>query len=363
MEEIKKEVNEELREEVKEEAAEIKEAAQEAETAAGEEMKAAEEGKKDTAEAAEEVKETSGEEKAAAAEVKNDAEEVQETAAAVEEDPKKKKKVRKHVILDRPIIGFFVQLVISLLFIGNLESLFALVFDLVTPDFGAAISIFLASLVFFGLYKRWFRPDFKGTLTFKRFGKGFLITLVPIAAVCILNTIQSAQSGLTSQIGKALGMALVAGIGEEAMFRTTVISNFMRTQRREEKIPVILWLSALTFGLMHAANLTGGADITMTVVQVLSATCAGVFFGAIYVKTACIWPCIIAHTLVDFTCFIDDALLNSSGIMTNFSMTVYEYIALGIDVVMLIIGVIITSKKYRREILVVWDERWSRSAE
>jgi len=267
------------------------------------------------------------------------------------------------MILDRPILGYVVQLVLGLLFIGNLESLFALFFDLVTPDFGAAISVFLASLVFFGLYKLWFRPDFKGTLTFKRFGKGFLIMLVPIALVCIINTIQSAQHGLTTEFGKALGMALVAGIGEEAMFRTTPISNYMRTQRHEETVPVILWLSALVFGLMHAANLTGGADPLMTGVQVLSATCAGVFFGAIYLRTACIWPCIIAHTLVDFSCFIDKTLLENSGLLIDASMTVFEYITLGISVAMLVIGVIITSKKYRREILAVWDERWSRPAE
>lgn len=303
------------------------------------------------AEACEEVKE---------AVVSDAAGEVQEAPA---EETGKKKKVRKHMILDRPILGYVVQLVLGLLFIGNLESLFALFFDLVTPDFGAAISVFLASLVFFGLYKLWFRPDFKGTLTFKRFGKGFLIMLVPIALVCIINTIQSAQHGLTTEFGKALGMALVAGIGEEAMFRTTPISNYMRTQRHEETVPVILWLSALVFGLMHAANLTGGADPLMTGVQVLSATCAGVFFGAIYLRTACIWPCIIAHTLVDFSCFIDKTLLENSGLLIDASMTVFEYITLGISVAMLVIGVIITSKKYRREILAVWDERWSRPAE
>jgi len=310
-------------------------------------------------------------------EIREEVQEVKETvqeAAACEEvkeaavsdaagETGKEKKVRKHVILDRPILGYVVQLVLGVLFIGNLESLFALFFDLVTPDFGAAISMFLASLVFFGLYKLWFRPDFKGTLTFKRFGKGFLIMLVPIALVCIINTIQSAQNGLTTQFGKALGMALIAGIGEEAMFRTTPISNYMRTQRHEETVPVILWLSALIFGLMHAANLTGGADLLMTGVQVLSATCAGVFFGAIYLRTACIWPCIIAHTLVDFSCFIDRTLLENNGLLIDASMSVLDYIALGIDAVMLVIGIVITSKKYRREILAVWDERWSRSAE
>lgn len=319
-------------------------------------------------EVTEEVKEAVEIKEAAAAEIPVEESAEKQTEDAEEKqteepDKKKKKKKRNHVILDRPILGFFVQLVISLLIIGNLESLFVLAFDLVTPEFGGAISMFLASLIFFGLFKWWFRPDFKGMLTFKRFGKGFLITLVPIGLICILNTVQSVQSGLTSQFGKALGLALVAGIGEEAMFRTAVISNYMRTQRSEEKIPGILWLSALTFGLMHAANLRGGADLVMTGFQVLSATCAGVFFGAIYLKTACVWPGIIAHTLVDFTCFIDDTLLNNSGILVDASMTVFDFISLGISAVMLVIGIVITSKKHRREILAVWDERWSRSAD
>jgi membrane protease YdiL (CAAX protease family) len=58
-------------------------------------------------------------------------------------------------------------------------------------------------------------------------------------------------------------------------------------------------VSAIYFGVLHLANLAGGADLLLTVAQVVYTIGLGILFGALLVYGKSIWPAIIMHWLMD----------------------------------------------------------------
>jgi len=222
--------------------------------------------------------------------------------------------------------------------------------------------IVIAALVMLLINKLYCLPHYRGMLTFKNLGKGLGMGVVFFGICIALNLISSAKSGLIgtgNEFLRALVLALTAGVGEEVMFRGPVIANFMRVTDDEKKIPLIFWISSIAFGLIHLGNLSSGANVPMTVVQVITAVSAGMMFAAIFLRTGNLLPCIIFHTLVDLACFMDKSLLEDSGVITA-SITLIDWIYLAVSIPMAIWALKLVAKKHRGEILAVWAERWKK---
>lgn len=104
-------------------------------------------------------------------------------------------------------------------------------------------------------------------------------------------------------------VAIVAGFLEEYIMRGLLLGYLDQHVIRDAKS---LWLSILElllllFGLVHVSNILN-RSIDYTVFQVIVASLAGLFYGAVYFRTkSLIWG-IFAHFLQDF------AVLASSGL-------------------------------------------------
>lgn len=58
-------------------------------------------------------------------------------------------------------------------------------------------------------------------------------------------------------------------------------------------------ISAFTFGFMHILNWIGGADIVVTLMQIIFASAFGFACAVFIYKTKNIIPCIICHELIN----------------------------------------------------------------
>lgn len=218
----------------------------------------------------------------------------------------------------------------------------------------------LAALFMLLVNRLYCLPWYRGMLTFKNFGKGMAMGALFCGICILLNFLSSLQSGLIhTGFLKALLLSMEAGFTEEVIFRGPGIANFMRVTDDEKKIPLIFWISSLSFGLMHLTNFLAGADLLMTVVQVISACSVGMLFAAIFLRTGNLWPCIIYHTLIDLACFVSEALLATDGLVTM-SITLLDWIYTAVSIPMAIAAIRMISKKHRGEILAVWAERWNK---
>ena len=98
------------------------------------------------------------------------------------------------------------------------------------------------------------------------------------------------------------GVFSVIGIGvrEECIFRGTLQNILAKKYAKSVKgIWITVIVTALTFGLTHVTNVFFGMDPLAVLTQVISATCLGILFGAVYLRSGSIWALILIHTLTD----------------------------------------------------------------
>ncbi len=143
-----------------------------------------------------------------------------------------------------------------------------------------------------------------------------------------------------------------AGICEEVAFREVGIS-YMRRQRKGENmiLPTLIFTSA-SFGITHIMNAIKGNLLTSSIQSLLAIT-LGVFFGAIFIRTGNIWPCIVAHGLHDLliTCFE----VNCDVTDEPFYVIVVGCVC---EVLLMIWGLYLVRKEKRPEIEALWNEKW-----
>lgn len=88
-------------------------------------------------------------------------------------------------------------------------------------------------------------------------------------------------------VTKGLGVALLAVLAEELVFRVVLIDQLLK-----KNTPLVtIVISALIFGSIHLANITSLASILPNLVQVAYTTCLGLGAGLLYVFTKnFVWP-------------------------------------------------------------------------
>ncbi len=100
-------------------------------------------------------------------------------------------------------------------------------------------------------------------------------------------------------------MALI-GFVEELLFRGFLFKALIR----EDGVRKAVIISSLTFGIGHIANLLTGQVAFDTVLQVFFAIAVGFLFTMVCLKSGSMFPCIIAHSLIDvFSQFAADRMM------------------------------------------------------
>jgi membrane protease YdiL (CAAX protease family) len=138
--------------------------------------------------------------------------------------------------------------------------------------------------------RRWRRSGFAGPLAFGRWWMLWPIwfdALVPL-------TQGPAEDGAFYLLGWG-AVSLAVGFGEEGLFRG-VIMDGLGLDRPRRAIAV----SSLLFGAIHLAGLLSPIDHRLVLAQAASVVGLGLILGAVRVRTASIWPCVIVHAVLDF---------------------------------------------------------------
>ncbi len=97
-----------------------------------------------------------------------------------------------------------------------------------------------------------------------------------------------------SEVWAVLSMLLV-GYVEEVLFRGFLFKALLK---KDGPKPAIL-ISAITFGIGHIVNLLAGQASLETAAQVVFAIAWGMIFTVAFYKSGSLWPCIVAHGLVN----------------------------------------------------------------
>ncbi len=275
-------------------------------------------------------------------------------------------KTRNHKILDHPILGYFLLLVFAMV-VSELGGMIDGVINhsalgIASGDtavLGSGIGTAIGALVAVGLFKLWFRPDFKGCVQAKGLLTGILL-LLPVLVIHYIGSVVSWTTFGTGSVLLAFLAAFAPGFGEEVAFRGLGVANYMRTIKSEKQIKVIFWLSSLVFGLIHVTNIFAGGDPLSCAVQGLYATGIGMALGAVYLRTGNLLPCILGHMSLDFMEFIRGDLSHSGGLMTG--MGVGDWITCFAAVVGAAWGLWLIRSKYHPEIIALWNDKWSKGS-
>ncbi len=102
-----------------------------------------------------------------------------------------------------------------------------------------------------------------------------------------------------------LSMILIGWI-EEIIFRGFLFKAIEK--RRGLTLAIII--SAVTFGMGHILNLVSQPGFE-TFLQVIYAIAFGFMFVYIFIKTKSLWPCIILHSIIDFTAMLQGDHMNT----------------------------------------------------
>ena len=265
------------------------------------------------------------------------------------------KKVSNHKILNNPIAawtlltlwGYFLYQIIAAIFMMVLGDNFI--------GYGAAIGAIIALVI----HKAWFSPEYKGSIGVPVFrSKDIKYAFIFIAVLIVVLDLLSFVGNEVGFSMVSLGTALMAGIGEEMYARTLPISVMMRDWMDEKHIPFIAYSTAIIFGLIHFINMTGGASLEDTLVQVVIATGLGVMFAALYLRTGNILLCMILHTVHDMLGFMVVGSTDINGVLQGLSS--FDVIAsFIIGIAGFIVGTYLIRKSVRADIVNVWKERWS----
>ena len=120
------------------------------------------------------------------------------------------------------------------------------------------------------------------------------VLMLPAWLSAALSLVQGPADIAFSRCLGWLGLGILIALGEETIFRGVVLSAFVARGPR-----VAIVTSAVLFGLVHLAGIAGGIDIRMVVAQVIYATGLGISFAWVRIASGSIWPCVIAHAVMD----------------------------------------------------------------
>lgn len=90
--------------------------------------------------------------------------------------------------------------------------------------------------------------------------------------------------------------ALGVGFSEEILFRSFLMKAIMN-----KSSTVAIIVSSIVFGMIHIFNLLSGADMKLTIAQVVYATALGLMFAMFFCKTNNVIPCMICHSIINIT--------------------------------------------------------------
>lgn len=278
-------------------------------------------------------------------------------------------KVRKHKVLDHPILGYAL-LCIFVMLVSEIFSTFIdqMILAPLIPGYGTVVEMYgqkvmsasgagtaIGAVVCVIIFWLWFRPAFDGMLKGKELLKGLLLLLPFLVFHWAGSVVSLIQLG-TASVSIAFLRALAPGFMEEIAFRGLGVANYMRTKNNEKGVMKIFWISSIVFGFIHMTNVLAGAPLLTSLIQSVYAAGVGMAFAAVYLKTGNLWPTIIGHASVDFLEFIRADLGASGGVMGG--MGLGDWITIAAGVFAAVWALYLMRKSCRQQIVDLWNGKW-----
>lgn len=149
---------------------------------------------------------------------------------------------------------------------------------------------------------------------------------IPFVLLCTVNLWfgVSMHYDLYHQISAVITMAIV-GYVEEIIFRGLL---FKAIEKDNVKQAIII--SAVTFGAGHIVNLLTGHGSVDTILQMAYAIAIGFAFAMCFYKSGSLIPCIITHSIVNFTSkFSNHNISEQAESYWNYGATVFIILVAG----------------------------------
>lgn len=261
--------------------------------------------------------------------------------------------VKRHVLADKiPLIAAAV-----LMLLGQYGPMYvvASVFELVAKESQASTYAFVAVLIILSLlmallFKRWFYPEYEGSLGTRGIGKG-LVQALPLIIFIILCRVIKIIIDFEVYEGDwyAALLAVRVGVNEEIYFRAIAVALVLRAFRRPNNIWVPAVFTGVFFGCTHLLNMFSGDVWSNCLLNSLFAAAFGVVFGVLFTMSGNAWPIIFLHALYDycaFTCTSSDAMPAS---------VVYAEVAAFVVIAIIYVAVLIKKKDSYASL---WDRKW-----
>lgn len=267
--------------------------------------------------------------------------------------------LKKHKVFDHPILGMFLSIFLTYLFIvlalGTVKACFG---NAEFSDVTSSVVMIILSVICLLFHRFWFRKELNNFFNIKGLKRAFIMGWSIIIATVITEILDIYSGNPIANPMIAIVLGLSPGISEEIAWRIIPISIAMRNKDKKGVVMSAYLLPSIAFGLIHFFNIFAGADILATIVQVAYAIGLGLIFAAIYIRTGNIWCSILLHSLVDIIAFLSEDVQKSNGVLTQ-SSQLSEYWLLAIFTILFFINAFLIFRKDKRtEISNVWDKIW-----
>lgn len=148
-------------------------------------------------------------------------------------------------------------------------------------------------------------------------------------------------------------LALYAGINEEIIDRAIPAALMMRNKPTKRRLLATVLLTSVLFGFGHILNALTGQNLVTSILQMIFATGAGLFYASIYLRTGSIIITIVIHALHDFLVFMVSSLPDG-----GVSFIATDVLALLVNVAPFVFGVLMLLPKYHDDIIDTWKHIW-----
>ena len=268
-----------------------------------------------------------------------------------------KDKTRKHSLCEKmPYIAVIISIIFASLFVG----IGGAIFEKISSDAGN-IGICIFAVIAMLVFSRWFSPEFKGFVKIGCSAKDICIIMIPFCGLVIFTLLEplilQRPFYFTPSFSAAI-MGLAAGFGEETMFRILPMAIVMRYVKKEKRFAVII-IIALIFGLSHAGNVAMGANLVMTVAQVIHSIFMAFLLTGLYLGTGSVIFPVFAHGLYDFIAFTTDPSVSANGIVVQqygMGQLLYELV---LAVIFGGIALYLLNKNKLAKANELWNTKWS----
>jgi membrane protease YdiL (CAAX protease family) len=141
---------------------------------------------------------------------------------------------------------------------------------------------------------------------FKTFFIGFPMTIYSI--ILLIGSITEMKPTSNVNIISLILYCICIGMTEEFMIRGWILNEFLKRYGDKRKYVILsIIFSSLLFGGMHITNIWfAGQTVSETLLQVMFATSAGIFLGALYYRTKNIIAVALLHGFYDFSILLSE---------------------------------------------------------